>query len=131
MENHSSKLISGKITCKVVSDLKVEIARFEKEMSWEEVYNILSYYDIKNLAGWLRAPMYMGVGHMDDIFPPHINFAAYIQVKSEKHYIAYPSSGHGLPGDFYIKRMQFFREKFGLKQEIILFENIPANLMDY
>ncbi|MCU0369850.1 MAG: acetylxylan esterase [Bacteroidales bacterium] len=87
----------------------------EKKMPRGEVYRILSYIDIKNLAGWIKAPMLMGVGLVDDVCPPHINFAAYNQVGSEKQYIVYPEAGHGLPEDFYIQRMQFFNEKFGLK----------------
>jgi len=92
-----------------------ELVENEKKMTWDEVYNTLSYIDIKNLAGWIKAPMIMGVGLADDVCPPHINFAAYNQVKPEKHYIVYPSSGHGLPEDFYIRKMAFIREKFGLK----------------
>lgn len=84
----------------------------QKKMTWEEVYNTLSYIDIKNLAGWIRAPMIMGVGLADDVCPPHINFAAYNQVKSEKQYIVYPESGHGLPEDFYFKKMAFIRQTF-------------------
>jgi cephalosporin-C deacetylase len=87
----------------------------EKKMSWDDVYSTLSYFDIKNLAGWIKAPMLMGVGLIDDVCPPHINFAAYNQVTSEKHYLVYPNAGHGLPEDFYTKRMAFIREKFGLE----------------
>lgn len=86
------------------------------EMSWDDIFRVLSYIDIKNLAGWIRAPMLMGVGLVDDVCPPHINFAAYNQVKSEKRYIVYPYAGHGLPEDFYEQRMKFIREKFGLDQ---------------
>jgi cephalosporin-C deacetylase-like acetyl esterase len=87
----------------------------EKKMSREEVYTILSYFDIKNLAGWIKAPMLMGVGLVDETCPPHINFAAYNQVKSEKQYLVYPEAGHGLPEDFYTKRMVFLREKLGVE----------------
>ncbi len=84
----------------------------QKKETWEDVYNTLSYIDIKNLAGWINAPMIMGVGLADDVCPPHINFAAYNQVKSEKQYIVYPESGHGLPEDFYFKKMAFIRKTF-------------------
>jgi len=94
----------------------LEFIETEKKMPREKVYEVLSYFDIKNLAGRINAPLLMGVGLIDDVCPPHINFAAYNQVKSEKRYIVYPFAGHGLPEDFYIKRMAFFREKFGLAQ---------------
>lgn len=87
----------------------------EKKMTWEQVYNTLSYIDIKNLAGWIKAPMIMGVGLVDDVCPPHINFAAYNRVKPAKTYIVYPTSGHGLPEDFYKQKMAFIRSHFGLK----------------
>ncbi len=90
----------------------INLVMNEKKYSWEEVYNTLSYIDIKNLAPWIAAPMIMGVGLVDDVCPPHINFAAYNQVQSEKHYIVYPLSGHGLPEDFYIQKMAFIRSIF-------------------
>jgi cephalosporin-C deacetylase len=92
-----------------------EFVDVEKNMSWDEVFDVLSYFDIKNLAGWIKAPLFMGVGLMDETCPPHINFAAYNQVKSEKHYVVYPNAGHGLPVDFYTRRMVFLRKKLGLK----------------
>lgn len=84
----------------------------EKKYDRDEVYNTLSYIDIKNLAPWITAPMIMGVGLVDDVCPPHINFAAYNQVQSEKQYIVYPLSGHSLPEDFYLKKMEFIRKVF-------------------
>lgn len=88
----------------------------EKKLTWDELNTNLSYFDIKNLAGWINCPLFMGVGLVDDICPPHINFAAYNQVKSEKSYIIYPEAGHGLPEDYYDRRMIFFREKLGLEK---------------
>ncbi len=93
----------------------INYVEVEKKMTWDQVYNTLSYIDIKNLAGWIKAPMIMGVGLVDDVCPPHINFAAYNQVKPEKTYIVYPTSGHGLPDDFYKQKMTFIRSHFGLK----------------
>jgi cephalosporin-C deacetylase len=94
----------------------IDYVQEEYNMSWEEVYRVLSYFDIKNLAGWIKCPLFMGVGLVDDICPPHINFAAYNQVKSEKYYVVYPEAGHGLPADFYDRRMVFLSEKLGLKK---------------
>lgn len=87
----------------------------EKKQTWKQVYATLSYIDIKNLAPWIKSPMLMGVGLVDDVCPPHINFAAYNQVKSEKSYIVYPLSGHGLPEDFYTRKMIWIRKQFGIK----------------
>ena len=93
----------------------VNYVEVEKKQTWEQVYTTLSYIDIKNLASWIKAPMLMGAGLVDDVCPPHINFAAYNQVTTEKSYIVYPLSGHGLPNDFYTKKMAWIRAQFGIK----------------
>ena len=93
----------------------VNYVDIEKKQTWQQVYTTLSYIDIKNLASWIKAPMLMGAGLVDDVCPPHINFAAYNQVTTEKSYIVYPLSGHGLPNDFYTKRMAWIRAQFGIK----------------
>jgi cephalosporin-C deacetylase-like acetyl esterase len=93
----------------------VNYVEVEKKQTWEQVYTTLSYIDIKNLAPWIKAPMLMGVGLVDNVCPPHINFAAYNQVETPKEYVVYPLSGHGLPPDFYVKKMAWIRAQFGMK----------------
>ncbi|NRA51098.1 MAG: acetylxylan esterase [Phaeodactylibacter sp.] len=44
------------------------------EVGWEKVYKTLSYIDIKNLAPLVKVPVFMGVGLLDPVCPPHINF---------------------------------------------------------
>lgn len=92
----------------------IDLVENQQKMTWEEVFYTLSYIDIKNLAGWIKAPMLMGVGLKDEVCPPHINFAAYNQVKAQKQYVVYPSAGHGLPEDFHFRKMAFIRQHFGL-----------------
>ena len=87
----------------------------EKKLTWDEAYYTLSYFDIKNLAPMIRAPLLMGVGLMDNVCPPHINFAAYNNVTSKKKYIVYPYAGHSLPQDFYNAKMEWIRSEFGMK----------------
>jgi len=85
------------------------------ETNWEEVYRTLSYFDIKNLAPKIKAPVFMLIGLMDDVCPPHINFAAYNNLKCQKAFIAYPYSGHGLPSENYNARMDWVRQQLNLK----------------
>jgi cephalosporin-C deacetylase-like acetyl esterase len=92
----------------------VDYVEKEKRQTWEEVYTTLSYFDIKNLAPMIRAPLIMGVGLMDMVCPPHINFAAYNNVDGKKKYIAYPEAGHGLPADFYKAKMDWIKTEFGI-----------------
>jgi len=74
------------------------------------IYDLLSYFDIKNLAQWIECPLIMGIGMQDEICPPHINFAAYNQVKSEKRWMACPDCGHSTNNAYYPKMSIRIRE---------------------
>lgn len=93
----------------------VELVEHKKALTWDQAYYTLSYFDIKNLAHMIKAPLIMGVGLMDEVCPPHINFAAYNLVTAEKKYIVYPSAGHGLPDNFYNAKMDWIRKRLGLE----------------
>ena len=63
----------------------------------EEVYGMLSYFDIKNLAPRVKCPAYMAFGLQDPTCPPHTNFAIYNNLGSrEKHYWCVPTCGHAM-----------------------------------
>jgi cephalosporin-C deacetylase len=85
------------------------------EIPEDEFYKTLSYIDIKNLAPWIKAPVLMSIGLMDQTCPPHINFAAYNQLNVPKDYIAYPYAGHGLPGEYYQAMMEYIRKQFKME----------------
>jgi len=86
------------------------------DKTWEEIYPLLSYFDVKNLAHMIQCPILMAVGLQDDVCPPHTNFAAYNQVTSEKKFYVFPDQGHSVPRQWNDLRMAFFREKLGLPQ---------------
>lgn len=85
------------------------------EAKWNDVYNLLTYFDIKNLAQWIECPLIMGIGVQDEVCPPHINFAAYNQVKSEKRWMAFPEYGHSVGKEYGDAAMAFFKEKLDVK----------------
>ncbi len=85
------------------------------ETNWQEVFQTLSYFDIKNLAPRIKCPVLMLCGLMDDVCPPHINFAAYNNLHGPKSYIVYPYSGHGLPAENYHARMAWIRQQLQLQ----------------
>jgi cephalosporin-C deacetylase-like acetyl esterase len=85
------------------------------DVSWEHIYDVLSYFDIKNLAPMVTCPLFMGIGVQDEVCPPHINFAAYNKVKGPKKWIAYADEGHNVGADYYQKRLAFFKEQLALK----------------
>jgi cephalosporin-C deacetylase-like acetyl esterase len=86
-----------------------EYMREHPEADWDEIYTLLTYFDIKNLAPWITCPLLMGIGVQDGTCPPHINFAAYNQVQSPKHWVAYPRNSHNVGPDFDGYSLEFFR----------------------
>lgn len=82
----------------------------EMGLSDEHLYRLLSYFDIKNLAGWIQCPVIMGVGLQDEVCPPHTNFSGYNRISSEKEYYIYPFNGHDTPSSWWNTRMEFFKK---------------------
>jgi len=82
--------------------------------SWEQVYSVLDYIDIMNLAPMIKCPVLMGVGLFDDVCPAAINFAMYnaLTTKVKKYYL-YANSGHGLPGEQYTYRREWMDAYLG------------------
>ena len=63
----------------------------------------------------IKAPMLMCSGLLDDVCPPHINFAAYNNVKSKKEYVVFPNLGHAVSDDFNQFKMDWIRKNLGMK----------------
>lgn len=82
----------------------------ELGLSDEKMYEVLSYFDIKNLAGWIQCPILMGVGLQDEVCPPHTNFAGYNRIRSSKNYYIYPLNGHNTPASWWQSKMDFFKK---------------------
>lgn len=78
------------------------------DKDWKYIYDLLSYFDIKNLAGKIKCPIIMGIGLQDNVCPPHINFAGYNQIKSEKKYYVYPDKAHAAGDSWWSVRNDFF-----------------------
>ena len=92
------------------------LATNDKGVTKEIMYDMLTYYDVKNFAPWITCPVYMGVGLQDPICPPRTNFAPYNLLKCEKRYAIYPETGHGVRmRDFLPKAYGWLLEKYGLK----------------
>lgn len=68
----------------------------EKEMSDDDLYRILSYFDVKNFTDKIQCPVIMAIGLQDPVCPPHTNFAGYNHIKSQKEWLCYPFAGHNV-----------------------------------
>ncbi len=65
----------------------------------KEIFTMLGYIDVKNLAKRIKAKVLMGITLLDNICPPSTQFAAYNRITSEKKYSLYYDYGHeNLPG---------------------------------
>jgi cephalosporin-C deacetylase-like acetyl esterase len=79
--------------------------------TWDEVYDVLTYFDVKNLAGYIKCPIFMAAGLQDDVCPPHTNFAGYNLIPSEKQYRIYHDQAHGTPAEWNELRTKFFNDQ--------------------
>ncbi|MDD2290232.1 MAG: acetylxylan esterase [Bacteroidales bacterium] len=84
------------------------------QATWEEIYKLLSYFDIKNLAPRIKTPTIMGVGLQDPTCPPHTNFAGYNLITAPKDYRIYQNNGHNTPPEWQEVRMEFFKKYLNL-----------------
>lgn len=70
------------------------------------LYKNLSYFDLKNMARRIKAPMLMGVGLQDPVCPVHTNFSSFNLVDSDKQFVIYPSLGHTVDYSDWTPRVQ-------------------------
>lgn len=63
-------------------------------ISQEQVFDMLSYFDVKNFVTRIQCPVYMGFGLQDATCPPHTNFAEYNLIPTAKHWWVAPYGGH-------------------------------------
>jgi len=82
----------------------------QQGMTETQLYDMLSYFDIKNLAGWIKCPVIMASGLQDEVCPPHTNFSGYNRISTEKEYHIYPTYGHDVPSVWWNIRMDFFKK---------------------
>ena len=68
----------------------------ENNISDEDLYKTLSYFDVKNFTDKIQCPVLMAIGLQDPVCPPHTNFAGYNHIKTEKSWICYPLAGHNV-----------------------------------
>jgi cephalosporin-C deacetylase len=76
------------------------------------MFDVLSYFDIKNLARYIECPVLMGFGLQDVVCPPHTNFAGYNAITAPKKWIVFPDKGHniGFQHRWLDSREEFFQQ---------------------
>ena len=66
------------------------------KQSWDNLYDILSYFDVKNFAPKIQCPVFVRISLQDPICPPHTQFAIYNLVRSKKEYYVCRSCKHDM-----------------------------------
>lgn len=76
----------------------------------EQMYETLSYFDIKNLVEHITCPVLMGFGMQDYVCPPHTNFAGFNNITAPKEWVCFPKAGHQveLESEWWQLREEFF-----------------------
>lgn len=79
----------------------------------EKLFEVLSYFDVKNFADRIQCPVYMAFGLQDPTCPPHTNFSAYNLIESPKQYFCVPTCGHAMwrEKEWGARRAEWFRNQ--------------------
>ena len=85
-------------------------AAMEQGISQNDLFEMLSYFDVKNFTDRIKCPVYMAFGLQDQTCPPHTNFAGYNMINAPKQYLCVPSCGHAMwkEDEWRIKRDEWF-----------------------
>lgn len=66
-------------------------------ISREDLFEMLSYFDVKNFAPRIHCPVIMAFGLQDPTCPPHTNFAIYNNLGTkDKQFVCIPTCGHAM-----------------------------------
>ncbi len=76
-----------------------------------KILQTLNYFDVKNFASWIKCPVFMAVGLLDEVCPPHTNFSSFNLLTVPKSYYVYPESGHGLPTENGPRKYDWMRKE--------------------
>jgi len=89
----------------------VNEARQALGMSERQMYDNLTYFDIKNFVRRIKCPVLMGIGLQDPTCPPHTNLSSYNLITTPKELIIYPTCGHTVDyADWNPRRTAFFNK---------------------
>lgn len=77
----------------------------------EEIFDLLSYFDVMNFASWINCPVLLSVGLKDTACPPSTIFALYNHLAGDKNIVLYPDYGHENIESHVDEQINFFAER--------------------
>ncbi|MDX2301265.1 MAG: alpha/beta fold hydrolase [Microscillaceae bacterium] len=95
-----------------------ELARYQKsqvDLSLWRMQYTLSYFDTKNFADKIKAPVFMGIGLQDGTCPAITSLVTYNKISAIKKCYIYPKAQHEGGGALHRERkFAWIRQQFGL-----------------
>ncbi|MGE6631972.1 acetylxylan esterase [Bacillus sp. NPDC077027] len=70
----------------------------------------LSYFDLINLAAWVKQPTLIAIGLVDEVTPPSTVFATYNHLETEKEIKVYRYFGHEFIPAFQMEKLAFLQK---------------------
>ncbi len=77
---------------------------------WHGADATAPYYDSCNFAPYVTAPVFMAIGHIDNITPPAGGYAAFNQIKGPKELLPMYLRGHEIPPEFHKQKEEFLKK---------------------
>lgn len=78
----------------------------------EQFQRVLDLVDTRNFGPAITCPVLFCAGLFDDDCPPHLGFAVYNLIKTEKRFVVYPEGSHIEKQTFEKDARAFFKERF-------------------
>ncbi len=86
------------------------------EITDEDLYTTLSYFDVKNFTHLIKCPVVMYAGLQDPVCPPHTNFAGYNHIVTHKEYYIAPYGKHSVEQESWNPIRDAFFERYTTKK---------------
>ncbi|AZQ61413.1 hypothetical protein EI427_03990 [Flammeovirga pectinis] len=84
--------------------------------NWNDVLDVLSYFDSKNLMHKIKVPVSMSIGLQDDVCPPATSFSAYNRITSTKNYFIDQTQGHWITDEKWDSQFEEIRAYFKMNK---------------
>lgn len=96
-------------------------------LSDDDMYKMLSYFDTKNLAPYITCPVLTCMGLQDPVCPPHTNFAPYNNLTvDDKQYVVNGDLKHETSTTWYNDCLTFFKNH--IKTSDVEEETVDVNI---
>ena len=95
-------------------DMK-QFVKTKPGLTFDQVLDVLDYFDAKNFATTIHKPILMGMGFLDNLAPPPNEYVFYNNIQEkDKKLFAYPNLGHEVPIVYGVYQGKWMRDQFAV-----------------